>query len=50
VGVVIEDDQVILVTRDTQNMGGLEVTMYKVKWLNNSRNRARKGQSNMPIK
>jgi hypothetical protein len=28
---IIEDDQVILVTRDTKNRGGSEVTMYEVK-------------------
>jgi hypothetical protein len=33
VGVVIEDDQVILVTRDTQNRGGRKVIMYEVKGL-----------------
>jgi hypothetical protein len=36
VGVVIEDDQVILVTRDTRNRGGPKVTVNEVKGLNNS--------------
>jgi hypothetical protein len=31
VGAVIEDNQVILVTRDTQNRGGPKVIVYKVK-------------------
>jgi hypothetical protein len=33
-GAVIQDDQVILVTRDTQNRGGLVVTVYEVKGSN----------------
>jgi hypothetical protein len=36
VGAVIEDDQVILVTRDTRNRGGPKVTVNEVKGLNNS--------------
>jgi hypothetical protein len=31
VSAIIEDDQVILITRDTKNRGGPEVTMYEVK-------------------
>jgi hypothetical protein len=31
VSAVIKDDHVILVTRDTQNRGGPEVTVYEVK-------------------
>jgi hypothetical protein len=31
VGAVIEDDQIIPVTRDTQNRGDLKVTVYEVK-------------------
>jgi hypothetical protein len=31
VGAVIEDDQVILVTRDTRNRGGPKVTVYEVR-------------------
>jgi hypothetical protein len=31
VGAVIEDDQVILTTRDTWNRGGPKVTVYEVK-------------------
>jgi hypothetical protein len=50
VGVVIEDDQVILVTRDTQNRGGPEVTVYECKGLNGSRRGARKGQPDVPTK
>jgi hypothetical protein len=48
VGAVIEDDQVILATRDTQNRGGAKVTVYKVKGSNGSSRGARKGQPNMP--
>jgi hypothetical protein len=48
-GVVIDDDQVILVTRDTQNRGGPKVTVYEVKGLKGS-SRARKGQPTMPTK
>jgi hypothetical protein len=44
VGAVIEDDQVILVTRDTRNMGGPKVTMHEVKGLKGSSRGARKGQ------
>jgi hypothetical protein len=50
VDAVIEDDQVILVTRDSQNRGGLKVTVYKVKGLKGSSRGARKGQSDVPIK
>jgi hypothetical protein len=49
-GAIIEDDQVILVTRDTQNRGGPEVTVYEVKGLNGSRKGARKGQPDVLIK
>jgi hypothetical protein len=49
-GAVIEDDQVILETKDTQNRGGPKVTVYKVKGLNGSSRGARKGQPNMPTK
>jgi hypothetical protein len=45
VGAVIEDYQVILVTRDTWNRGG-----PKVKGLKGSNRGARKGHLNMPIK
>jgi hypothetical protein len=44
VGAVIKDDQVILVTRDTQNRGGPRVTMYEVKGQNGLSRGARKGQ------
>jgi hypothetical protein len=50
VGVVIEDDQVILVTRDTQNRGGPKVTVNKVKGLNSSGRGAREGQPDVPTK
>jgi hypothetical protein len=50
VGAVIEDDQVILVTRDTQNRGGPKVIVYEVKGLNNSSRGARKGQPYVPTK
>jgi hypothetical protein len=50
VGAVIEDDQVILVTRDTRNMGGLKVTVYGVKGLKGSSRGARKGQPDVPTK
>jgi hypothetical protein len=50
VGVVIEDDQVILVTRDTQNRGGPKVTMYEVKGLKGSSRGARKGQPDVSTK
>jgi hypothetical protein len=50
VGAVIVDDHVILITRDTQNMGGPEVTLYEVKGSNDPRRGARKGQSYMPTK
>jgi hypothetical protein len=50
VGAVIEDDHVILVTRDTQNRGGPKVTVYEVKWLKGSSRRARKGQPDVPTK
>jgi hypothetical protein len=50
VGAVIEDDQVILVTRDTPNRGGPKVTVYEVKGLNGSSSGASKGQPNVPTK
>jgi hypothetical protein len=50
VGAIIEDDQVILVTRHTQNRGGPKVTVYKVKGLNNSSRGAKKGQPYVPTK
>jgi hypothetical protein len=46
-GAIIEDDQVILVTRDTENRGGPTVKVYKVKGSDNPR-RTRKRQPNMP--
>jgi hypothetical protein len=49
-GVVIENDQVILVTRDTRNRGGPKVIVYEVKWLNDSSRGARKGQPDVPTK
>jgi hypothetical protein len=49
VGAVIEDDQVILVTRDTRNRGGPKVTVYEVKGLHSSGG-ARKGQPGVPTK
>jgi hypothetical protein len=48
VGAAIENDQVILVTRDNQNMGGPKVTVYEVKGLDDSRRGARKGQPDVP--
>jgi hypothetical protein len=50
VGAVIEDDQLILVTWDTQNREGPEVTMYEVKVSNDPRRGPRKGQPDMPTK
>jgi hypothetical protein len=50
VGAVIEDDQVILVTRDTQNRRGPKVTVYEVKGLKGSSRGARKGQPDVPTK
>jgi hypothetical protein len=50
VGAIIEDDQVILVTRDTRNRGGPKVTMYEVKGLTSLRRGARKGQPDVPTK
>jgi hypothetical protein len=47
---VIEDDQVILVTRDTRNRVGIEVTVNEVKGSNVSRRGAKKGQPDMPTK
>jgi hypothetical protein len=44
VGAVIEDDQVILVTRDTP-----KVTVYEVKGLNGLSRGARKGQPYVPV-
>jgi hypothetical protein len=49
-GLRVVGDQVILVTRDTQNRGGPEVTVYKVKGSNDLRREARKGQSNVSTK
>jgi hypothetical protein len=49
VGAVIEDDQVILVTRDTQNRRGPKVTVYEVKGLNGLSRGARKGQPYVPV-
>jgi hypothetical protein len=46
VGALIEDYQVILVTRDTQNKGGSEVTMYEVKGLSDSGRGGKKGHPN----
>jgi hypothetical protein len=43
VGAVIEDDQVILVTRDTQKRGGPK-KVYKVKGLKGSSRGSGKGQ------
>jgi hypothetical protein len=53
VGAVIENDQVILVTRDTRNRGnrgGSKVTVYEVTGLKGSSRGARKGQPDMPTK
>jgi hypothetical protein len=50
VGAVNKDDQVILVTRDTRNMGGPKVIVYKVKGLKGSSRGARKGQPDVPTK
>jgi hypothetical protein len=50
VGAIIEDDQVVLATRDTQNRGGPKVTVYEVKGLNDSSRGARKGQPNVSTK
>jgi hypothetical protein len=50
VSALIEDDQVILVTRDTRNRGGPKVVVYEVKGLNGSSRGARKEQSNVPTK
>jgi hypothetical protein len=50
VGAVIEDDQVILVTKDTRNRGGPKVTVYEVKGLKGSSRGARKGQPDVPTK
>jgi hypothetical protein len=47
---VIEDDQIILVTRDTRNKGGSKVTVYEVKGLKGSSRGAKKGQPNVPTK
>jgi hypothetical protein len=33
VGALTEDDQILLVTKDTQNRGGPHVTMYEVEGL-----------------
>jgi hypothetical protein len=35
VSAIIEDDQVLIVTKVTENRGGLEVTVYEVKGLDN---------------
>jgi hypothetical protein len=50
VDVIIEDDQVILVTRDTQNRGGSKVIVYEVKGLKGSSRAARKWQSDVLTK
>jgi hypothetical protein len=50
VGAVIEDDQAILITRDSRNRGGQEVTMYEAKGSNDPRKGDRKGQSDMLTK
>jgi hypothetical protein len=50
VGAVIEDDQVILVHRDTRNMGDPKVTVYEVEGLKGSSRGARKGQPDVPTK
>jgi hypothetical protein len=50
VGAIIKDDQVVLVTRDTQNRVGPEVTVYEVKGSNDSRRGTRKGQPDVPTK
>jgi hypothetical protein len=50
VGAVIEDDQVILVTKDTWNRGGAKVTVYGIKGLKGSSRGARKGQLDVPTK
>jgi hypothetical protein len=50
VGAVIEDDQVILVTRDTRNRGGPKVIVYEVRGLNGSSKGARKGQPDVSTK
>jgi hypothetical protein len=50
VSAVIEDDQVILVTRDTRNRGGRKVTVYEVKWLKGSNRGAGKGQPDVSTK
>jgi hypothetical protein len=50
VGAVIEDDQVILVTRDTRNRGGPKVIVYEVRGLNDSSKGARKGQPDVSTK
>jgi hypothetical protein len=50
VGAVIEDDQVIHVTRATWNRGGPKVTVYEVKELNSSSRGARKEQPDVPTK
>jgi hypothetical protein len=48
VGTVIENDQVILVTRDTRNKGGPKVTVYEVKGLKDLSRGARNGQPDVP--
>jgi hypothetical protein len=50
VDAIIEDDQVILVTRDTRNRGGLKVTVYEVKGLKGVGRGARKGQLDVSTK
>jgi hypothetical protein len=50
VGVVIEDDQVILVTRDTRNRGGPKVTVYEVKGLKGLSRGTRKWQPDVSTK
>jgi hypothetical protein len=48
VGTVIENDRVILVTRDTRNKGGPKFTVYEVKGLKGLSRGARNGQPDVP--
>jgi hypothetical protein len=50
VGAIIEEDQVILVTRDTHNRGGPKEELGKGKGSNDLRRGARKGQPDLPTK
>jgi hypothetical protein len=47
VSTITEDNHVILVTRDTENRGDPEITVYEVKGLDISRRGTRKRQQNM---